>query len=181
MQPSQEKQNQSANHLKSSRASLLLVIERQFHAPLEELYNAFKTAEAIKVWWWPNNLHVADIDYDFQVGGNYFISMKGSNQNGGMKGQFEEISPSRRIVMSDEFADKEGRAISAAEAGMPGNWPAKCYITFDFSSANDEVSILKLSQEGIPNEMQKDCIRGWNEMFDKLARYIDARGNTLLS
>lgn len=74
--------------------------------------------------------------------------------------------------MSDHFADDNGRAISAKEAKRPGTWPESVYITFDFESVDANSSRLTLSQEGIPNETQKDCIQGWSEMFDKLERYL---------
>jgi hypothetical protein len=36
---------------------------------------------------------------------------------GGMTGQFEELTENERIVMSDQFADENGRAISATGFG----------------------------------------------------------------
>lgn len=58
---------------------------------------------------------------------------------------------------------------------MKGVWPEMIYITFEFESADENTSHFHLSQEGIPNEMQKDCIQGWSESFDKLAEYLEGR------
>jgi hypothetical protein len=55
---------------------------------------------------------------------------------------------------------------------MPGDWPKMIYITFDFEAINGDASRLVLSQQGIPNEMQNDCIQGWSESFDKLRQYL---------
>ncbi len=179
MQISQEKQRQSPQHKLSSPQSKLLEIEREFRVPVDQLFEAFTNAEAIKSWWWPKGLHSDHTEIDFHEGGKYFINMKGYDQGGGggMTGQFEEIVKNERIVMTDQFANEQGRPISAKEAKMPGEWPDMIYITIDFESLGDNKSRFKLYQQGIPNEMQKDCVQGWSESFDKLENYLEGRSH----
>jgi uncharacterized protein YndB with AHSA1/START domain len=99
--------------------------------------------------------------------------MKGYAQGGGgMTGRFEEIIPDQRIVMTDQFSDAKGNPISAQEAKMQGVWPEKLFITLEFHSVDEDRSGFTLSQEGIPNEMYKDCVKGWSESFDKLEAYL---------
>lgn len=174
MQTTQQKTRATHSHLNSTPQSKLLKIEREFKAPVDRLFDAFTTAEAIKVWWWPKNLYADRVDYDFREGGLYLINMKGLDKGGGgMVGQFEEIIENKRIVMSDRFADENGKPISAEEAKVEGVWPELIYITLEFSSNGENASQLNLSQQGVPNEMQKDCIQGWNESFDKLKKYLE--------
>ncbi len=167
MQTAQE--NKTQNYKQSTPNSKLLVIEREFDVPVEQLFAAFTTSGALMEWWWPEDLYADRIDMEFEEGGTYFINMKGGDQGGGgMTGEFEEIVENERIVMTDCFADEDGNAISAKEANMP----EKAYITFEFESVDDETSSFILSQQGIPNELQKDCIQGWNQSFDKLENYL---------
>ena len=179
MQTQQEKRKQPLIPKDSAPQPKLLEIRREFQVPVARLFEAFATAEALKSWWWPNGLHADRIDFDFREGGRYFISMKvqGKDATGGMTGDFEEIVKNERIVMTDSFADEKGRAISAQEAGMPGQWPEQISITFEFEAAGEEASRFRLAQQGIPDEMQKDCVQGWSESFDKLERYIAGRKN----
>ena len=181
MQTKQEKRNQSSTAESLAPSPKLLEIRREFQVPVARLFEAFTSAEALKAWWWPNGLHADRIDFDFREGGQYFISMKGQVQgkevSGGMTGEFEEIVENERIVMTDSFADEKGRAISAHEAGMPGQWPEQIFITFEFEAAGKAASRLRLAQQGIPDEMQKDCVQGWTESFDKLERYLTGRKN----
>jgi uncharacterized protein YndB with AHSA1/START domain len=150
-----------------------LEILREFSAPVEELFQAFTKPDVIKIWWWPQNLYADHVDLDFREGGKYFINMKGFDRGGGgMTGIFQEIIPNKRIVMSDQFADLNGKPISAREAKMAGNWPEEVRITLEFSSLGDNGSQLHLSQEGIPAELQADCIQGWEQSFDKLENYL---------
>lgn len=181
MDTKQEQRNQPSIPNNSPPQPLLLEIRREFQAPVARLFEAFSTPEALKAWWWPNGLHADRIDLDFREGGRYFISMKGQVQgkdaSGGMTGAFEEIVENERIVMTDSFADEKGRAISAQEAGMPGQWPEQISITFEFESAGKETSRFRLAQQGIPDEAQKDCVQGWSESFGKLERYLGGRKN----
>ncbi len=173
MQTSQDKSMSSSVHKNSTPQAKLLVIEREFDVPVEQLFEAFATAENVKIWWWPKGLYADHVDLDFRVGGRFFINMKGYDQGGGgMTGTFTDIVENERIVMTDQFADEKGNAITAQEAKMPGEWPEMGYITFEFHAAGDNRSGFVMSQEGIPNELQQDCIQGWTESFDKLEEYL---------
>lgn len=179
MQTSQTNKNQSSKlskHKLSTPQAKLLEIERTFSVPVETLFSAFTSSEALKMWWWPKGMYADRIDFNFREGGEYFINMKGfDGGGGGMTGRFEEIIPNERIVMTDQFADANGRAISAAEAGMPGVWTDLIYITFEFESLGENSSRFHLSQNGIPNELQADCIQGWKESFNKLEKYLSGQ------
>lgn len=173
METYRDKNTQTPAHKHSTPQSRLLEIERTFSAPVSDVFDAFRNPETLKVWWWPKGLYADRVDLNFREGGNYFFNMLGFDRGGGgMTGQFEEIVENERIVMTDQFADENGRAISAQEAKMPGDWPEICYVTFEFESLGDNTCRLHLSQEGIPNELHAECIQGWNESFDKLDTYL---------
>ncbi|UXR63959.1 SRPBCC domain-containing protein [Bdellovibrio bacteriovorus] len=176
MQTSQAKGTQSSVHKQSTPTAKLLEMDRKFNVPVDQLFAAFATSESLKKWWWPEGIYTDQVDLEFREGGRYFINMKGYEQgSGGMTGHFEEIVTNQRIVMTDQFADTDGNAISPEEAKMPGQWPEMAYITFEFEALDNNTSRFKLSQEGIPNEFQKDCIQGWSESFDKLEKYLSDR------
>ena len=179
MEINQQKRNQVSKPRGSAPEPKLLEIRRQFSIPVATVFEAFGTAEALKAWWWPNGLYADRIEWDFREGGRYFIGMKGQVEgkdvSGGMTGEFEEILENERIVMTDSFADENGREISPQEAGMTGEWPQQIVITFEFETAGKDASRFHLIQEGIPEEVQKDCIQGWSESFDKLEQYLANR------
>jgi uncharacterized protein YndB with AHSA1/START domain len=181
METSRDKETRLSAHEGSTPQTPLLRIEREFNAPVNQLFDAFTTSEALKAWWWPKGLYSDRIEIDFREGGRYFINMKGLERGaqggGGMTGQFEQIAQNKRIAMTDEFADEDGNAISAEEAKMPGAWPEQIRIAFDFDSVDRNRSRFTLSQQGIPAELQKDCIQGWSESFDKLENYLHSRRN----
>lgn len=176
MDLSQNRNSQSTQHKESTPVSRLLVIDRQFEVPLETLFAAFSRGEALKEWWWPEGMYADHVEWDFRNGGRYFINMKGYEKGGnGMAGVIEEVVQNERIVMTDQFANEKGQPISGKEADMPGEWPERGYITFEFESRGDRSCGFKLSQEGVPNELQEECIQGWSQSFDKLERYLQGR------
>lgn len=174
MQQSQDFENEKMTHKNSTPNSNLLEIEREFNVPVNQLFEAFTTPDVLKIWWWPKGLYSDRIDMDFREGGKYFINMKGDEfVGGGMTGVFEKIAKDKLIIMTDQFADENGNPITAKEAKMAGVWPELIYITFEFKPLDRNRSHFKLSQEGIPNEMHKDCIQGWSESLDKLWEYLN--------
>jgi uncharacterized protein YndB with AHSA1/START domain len=177
MQAEQDMSSQSSMGRDSHSQSKPVAIQRNFRAPVEHLFSAFKTSDAIKAWWWPKDLYADRVDMEFKEGGHYFINMKGEKSGGkGMAGEFEEIIENRRIVMSDHFADEQGKVLTAAEANMPG-WPETLMITLDFSATGRNSSQLSLTQEGIPAKMREDCVQGWSQMFDKLETHLGRAGS----
>ena len=77
----------------------------------------------------------------------------------------------KKLVISDSFSDEKGNIKSASEYGMPGEWPRELLITFELEQA-DGATKLKLRHEGVPEEMHDECVKGWNESFDKLEENI---------
>ncbi len=50
---------------------------------------------------------------------------------------------------------------------MPGNWPMELLVTVTFEEIGGKTK-MNLQQVGVPQEMYDECIKGWNECFDKL-------------
>jgi uncharacterized protein YndB with AHSA1/START domain len=86
-------------------------------------------------------------------------------------GVVNEFIPDKKLVITDSFSDPKGNIIDAAELGMQGDWPRELLITFELEEA-DGATKLKLTHEGVPEEMHDDCVKGWNGSFDKLEKNI---------
>ena len=86
-------------------------------------------------------------------------------------GEVKVFIPEKRLVLSDHFSDEHGNIKNASEHGLPGDWPTDLLISFTLEEA-DGVTKLRLEHEGIPEEGHDDCVKGWNECFDKLEKNI---------
>jgi uncharacterized protein YndB with AHSA1/START domain len=157
---------------KSSALQDKIVINRVFDLPVSKVWRALTEAEQFKKWWGPNGFTCPYSTMEARVGGKYLSCMRGPDgKEYWSTGVVKEFIPEKKLVVTDSFSDEKGNIKSASEYGMPGDWPKQLLITFELEEA-DGATKLRLEHEGIPEEMREDCIKGWNESFDKLARNI---------
>ena len=150
--------------------SRTLTIERVFDAPVERVWAAWTDPELAGKWWGPKGYTSPDNKIDLRVGGKVILCMQGPD---GKKmysgGTYKEIIPQQKIVMTDSFMDAEGNVISAAEYGMPADFPAEMLVTVTFEDQDGKTK-LTIVHEGLPaGEMSDQTEGGWNESLDKLA------------
>jgi len=149
-----------------------IVINRVFNLPVSVVWLAWTDAEYFKKWWGPRGFTCPSSKMEAKVGGKYLNCMRGPDgKEYWSTGVVKELIPERKLVVTDSFSDDKGNIKPASEYGMPGNWPKELLITVYLEEA-DGATKMKLKHQGIPNEMREDCIKGWNESFDKLEENI---------
>ncbi len=149
-----------------------LVIHRVFNLPVSKVWRALTEPEEFKKWWGPKGFTCPSSKMEARVGGKYLSCMRGPDgKEYWSTGVVKEFIPEKKLVVTDSFSDSEGSKIPASDYGMPGNWPQELLIHFELEEA-DGATKLRLRHEGIPEEMNDECIKGWNESFDKLEENI---------
>jgi uncharacterized protein YndB with AHSA1/START domain len=150
-----------------------VVIHRVFDLPVNKVWRALTESEEFKKWWGPTGFTCPFSKMEARVGGKYLNCMRGPDgKEWWSTGVVKEFKPGKKLVLSDSFSDKNGNIKSAsADYGMQGDWPMQFLITFELEEA-DGATKLKLHHEGIPEEAHDDCVKGWNESFDKLEENI---------
>jgi len=149
-----------------------IVINRVFNLPVSVVWLAWTDAEYFKKWWGPRGFTCPSSKMEAKVGGKYLSCMRGPDgKEFWSTGVVKELIPERKLVVTDSFSDNKGNIKPASEYGMPGDWPKELLITVYLEEA-DGATKMKLKHQGIPGEMREDCIKGWNESFDKLEENI---------
>ena len=149
-----------------------IVINRVFNLPVSVVWLAWTDAEYFKKWWGPRGFTCPSSKMEAKVGGKYLNCMRGPDgKEFWSTGVVKELIPERKLVVTDSFSDDKGNIKPASEYGMPGDWPKELLITVYLEEA-DGATKMKLRHQGIPGEMREDCIKGWNESFDKLEENI---------
>jgi uncharacterized protein YndB with AHSA1/START domain len=149
-----------------------IVIDRVFAIPVAKVWRAWTDPESMKKWWGPNGFTCPTSTIDARQGGKYLNCMRSSDgQDFWSTGFFKEFVPNKKLVLTDSFSDSKGNIISASELNMPGKWPLEMMIAVNFEEDNGQTK-MRLRHKGIPSEMHDDCIKGWNESFDKLENNI---------
>src|SRR5256885_16049100 len=95
-----------------------LRIVRVFDAPRERVWKAWTDPEQVKRWWGPEHFTAPFAKIDLRVGGVYLFCMQ--DQDGKeywSTGTYKEIVPQKKIVVTDSFADKNGKRVSAEQYG----------------------------------------------------------------
>jgi uncharacterized protein YndB with AHSA1/START domain len=160
------------NVQKGSPVSNDIVINKVFNLPLNAVWLAWTEPEHLKKWWGPKGFTCPSSQIEAKVGGKYLNCMRGSDgKEYWSTGEVKEFIPERKLVITDSFADEKGNIRSASDYGMPGNWPKELLITVYFEEA-DGATKMKLRHQGVPGEVREDCIKSWNESFDKLENNI---------
>ena len=149
-----------------------LVIHRVFNLPVKVVWRALTDPEYFKKWWGPKGFTCPVSKMEARVGAKYLNCMRGPDgKEYWSTGVVKELIPEKKLVVTDSFSDEKGNIKNAADYGMPGEWPRELQITFELQEA-DGATKLKLTHEGVPDEMHEECKKGWNESFDKLEENI---------
>ncbi len=149
-----------------------IIIQRVFDLPISRVWQAWTDAEQFKDWWGPNGFTCPSSKMEARKGGTYLNCMRSpTGEEFWSTGVVKEFIPHRKLVLTDSFSDAEGNKVPASAYNMPGVWPDELLITVDLEEA-DGATKMRLVHEGIPEEMRDECIKGWNESFDKLEKNL---------
>jgi uncharacterized protein YndB with AHSA1/START domain len=81
-----------------------VVLERVFDAPRALVFEAMTKPELVKKWYGPRGFHLVVCEIDFRVGGKWRYVLRGPDGTDmGQFGEFREITPPERIVMTEGF------------------------------------------------------------------------------
>jgi len=154
-----------------------LIIRRIFDAPREEVWRAWTDPETVKCWFGPEGYTTPVVQIDLREGGMSLYDMRSPDgKDIWSGGEFIEIIPLERIVVTDYFSDSEGNPVSPSEYGMTGEWPDQLLVTATFEDYGQGKTKLILRHMGFPDEENRDgACEGWSESLDKMARCVESQ------
>jgi len=146
-----------------------LFITRTFNAPRELVWKYWIESERFKEWWGPKGFTTPVCEIDLRVGGRLFYGMKSpEGQIFYGSGVYREIVPPKRLVVTDSFADENGKVVPASNYGMSKDIPLELVVTYSFQEEQGKTKFT-LRHSGFPPGPDFDNARaGWNESLDKL-------------
>jgi len=96
-----------------------VTITRMFDAPVDRVWKAWSDAKEMRKWWGPKIFTSPVLKMDFREGGSFLHCMRDPDgRDYWDTGIYREIVPKKRIVVTDSFADKNGKIVHAAHYGM---------------------------------------------------------------
>jgi uncharacterized protein YndB with AHSA1/START domain len=141
-----------------------LTLVRRIAARPAIVFEAMTTAEGVATWFGPDDLPVVGAEMDARVGGAYrvhFRTLDGRDHEA--RGEFLELVPPRRIVMSWNWAfggePEEGGRTSRVEIEIRPLGDGT-ELTFTHACLSSEAS-------------ERSHAQGWTGAFDKLVRHLE--------
>jgi uncharacterized protein YndB with AHSA1/START domain len=159
-----------------------LVITRIFDAPRERVWKSWTDPVHAMRWWGPKDFTAPFAKIDLRIGGRYLNCMRSPDgKEYWSTGEYREIVPPERLVMTDSFADDKGNIVPASYYGMPGEWPLELLVAVTFEDLDGETKMV-LRHDGIPaGKMLEETRTGWNQSFDKLAEILSEKAGTSIT
>lgn len=139
-----------------------LRIERLVDAPLEAVFRAWTTREAMETWYRerPDDI-VRVVELDVRVGGRYQIEFGPAGETPYVEtGEYLEVDPPHRLVMTESL-----------EAPHGTQW-ADTTVTVVLE-AHDGKTRLELVHQHFPSEARRnDAGGGWPGFLDRIERLL---------
>jgi uncharacterized protein YndB with AHSA1/START domain len=153
-----------------------LRIERDFAAPIGEVWRMWTDPALFRQWYGPIGMSVPVAEMDLVVGGLRKICMEMKRPDRTMAmwftGVFKEIRPVSRLVYTESMCDADGRMIAPASMGMPETTPTVTEVTVELSES-DCGTHMTMIHVGVPPGTAGEG--GWRQAFDKLSAVFAAK------
>jgi len=146
-----------------------IVMTRVFDAPRERVFEVLTRPEHIQKWWGPKGLSVPLVEIDARVGGEIFVSERGSD--GVLRyfaGVVREMTRPTRFVFAFHVVDEKRRRVGLGVAAIPDDWNGEIVqeTTLAAEGARTRVTI-RLT--GFPSAEWGEMAKyGLDESFDRL-------------
>jgi len=134
-----------------------LKVEREFDAPIEQVWKAWTQPELLDQWWAPKPWKANTKSMDFREGGRWFYYMEGPDGTRHYcKVDYKTIVPNQSFSGFDGFCDEHGET----NTELPGmGW--KCVFTAVDATTRVEVEVTFASEE----DLNKIVEMGFKEGF----------------
>ncbi|HEX7016238.1 MAG TPA: SRPBCC domain-containing protein [Cyclobacteriaceae bacterium] len=140
-------------------------VEREFAAPLADVWAAWTRKELLDQWWAPKPYRTVTRDLDFRDGGSWLYSMVGpENDTHWCRADYEGIREMERFGMHDAFTDEKGNV----KTDLPrSRWET------EFRSSDDSTTVhitIRYDKDEDPN---KTIEMGFREGFTAALENLD--------
>lgn len=134
-----------------------MVMEREFDAPRELVFDAHLNPETIPQWWGWRESSTKVVEMDVRVGGKWrFISRNRDGQEIVFFGEYSEITPPERFINTFGFE------------GMPGEPGEETYSFIDLGNGRTLLRVHSFTTGEEFDGMEE----GANESYDQLDEYL---------
>jgi uncharacterized protein YndB with AHSA1/START domain len=137
----------------SIAAAPAVTVSRTIPAPREQVFAAWLDADGMRHWMRPDDIRETEAELDARVGGRFRIVMRGAETDYVMTGEYVEIDPPSRILLT--WASN----VTTGESR----------ITLEFHDRGDETELVLTHERISDAATAANYEKGWSEIVDSLA------------
>ena len=156
----------------ATRTGEALVIQRQFDAPAEVVWQMWIDPDEFSAWYGPNGASVDVVTWQPRVGGARLVRMTVPTPRGEMTmwfaGEFLDVVENKRLAYTEYLSDENGNPAPTPASGMPNPHPTT-EVRVALSEVNGHTTMV-MTHAGIPADSPGAV--GWTMAFDKLATHL---------
>lgn len=150
-------------------ADRTFVMEREFNAPRERVFEAFSKPEHLEQWWGPKGWTLPVCELDFRPGGVWLYCMRGpGGEESWGKATHQDIVVPKKIVYTDSFVDSDGNVLA--------NTP-QIQITLTFEDSDGKTKVTNHAVFGSAEELKTvldmGMAEGSKETWDRLEAFLE--------
>ena len=151
-----------------------MVATRVFDAPRELVWKAWTEPQYVMEWWGPKGFTAPVCKMDFRVGGKFLCCMRSPDgQEFWNGGDYREIVPHEKIVISMFFADAEGNKVDGAHYGIEHEAIEDAFDVITFEDlGNGQTRLTFTGNETAEDAKKSGQAEGWNEILEKFAAVV---------
>ncbi|MGQ0640506.1 MAG: SRPBCC family protein [Gemmatimonadaceae bacterium] len=158
----------------TSAQKKVLVVTRDFDAPVALAWHAWSDSEHVKQWWGPTGFTCPVAEIDFREGGTSLVCMRAPKEFGGQDmfniWTYTKIVPQQRIEFVFHFCDPDGNRIDPAALGLPPGMPAEVHHVVTFDDLGNGKSRMTVQEDGYESDQIVELSQaGLGQCLDKMA------------
>ncbi|GAA3749589.1 SRPBCC family protein [Terriglobus aquaticus] len=151
-----------------------MTVTRVFDAPRELVWKAWTSQEYAAQWWGPKGFTAPFCEIDFRVGGKYRFCMRSpEGQEYWTGGEYYEIVPHEKIVLSLYPVDAEGNKVDPAVYGIEHEAIEGAHDVVLFEDlGNGKTRLTLIGNETMESAKESGQVEGWNQILEKFADVV---------
>lgn len=135
---------------------------KEFPVPVEELYRAWISPEALKQWWRPMDKKLTEVKNEVKKGGSIKYVASDAEAPIVITGEYEEVKEHEKLIYSWNFDIANGAFEESSYR-----------LTVEFSGNGDN-SRLSVKQEDLKDhEAVMVHKKGWERQLENLEKYLN--------
>lgn len=149
-----------------SKEKLAVQLSKDLNASVNEVYDAWINAEALKQWWRPMNNQLKEVQNELQPGGaiKYVFQTEEGKEAFQITGNYKEVQPAQKLVYTWNW-QLQTDAVSDSEF----------LLTIEFGPQGSG-SRLSVTQENFQHEENIQPHReGWEKALNDLAQFVEKK------